>query len=104
MSTRSARGRHERVLRRVVAIAPHSADGEANCAVVRQPLDVLHSDRAPLGCQSLHVPEQQVEVDCRRLQVLRVQTPIDVRQRLRAANFIDALIRESVTRHSEHVN
>lgn len=89
-------GRDESGRRRVVAIAPHATNREADSAIVREPLGVLHRDGTSLRRQSLDVPEQQVEVDRRRLQVVRVETPIDVRQCLRSADLVDALVREAV--------
>lgn len=72
MSTRTISGGDEGGRRRVVSVAPHAAHHKANRAVLRQPLDILHHDRTSLGRHRLDVPEQNVKIDRRRLQVVGV--------------------------------
>lgn len=71
---------------------------------MREPLDVFHGDGASFGAERFDIPEQQIEVDRGRLQVVGVQAPIDVRQRLTAADFVDPLVREAVAGNSKQVN
>lgn len=72
VASRPRSSRDESVLRRVVPVAPHSSHREANSAIVCQPLDIFHRDRASLSWKRFDIPEQKVKINGRRLQVVRI--------------------------------
>lgn len=82
MRRRATAGGDDGVGAAVVPIAPLPGNQEAHCAIVGQPLDVLHGNGTAFRRQRLGIPEQQVEVNGHRLHKVAVHAPVEMGERL----------------------